>query len=197
MTKQELNSSLVARYHAGDRNALDELVQANEGLIRKITRKQCKVQPYSVMYDDCLQEGRLAVMIAADRYDSAKSQFSTYVSLWIYAMVSRFSLENAGIIRTPVFCRANVKGSMVLARESRAYGGHDSDSLLRETAERETKDEQIGWLREIISFLPSNQQRVILHDLGWATNEPTDSRQNRAQHRAKAMERLRSLAGVA
>jgi RNA polymerase sigma factor (sigma-70 family) len=197
MTHQEQNAALLARYQAGDRQALAELIEANEPLIRNITRKQCKVQPHSLLYDDCIQEGRMALVVAADRYDATKSQFSTYASLWVYARVRRYSLEHAGIIRTPTQSPKYLRSSVLLARESRAFGGFDSDQVLQAAPEREGKDEQIQWLAEHIAQLSEAQQRVILHDLGWENYTFTFSRQRQSQYRIKAVQRLKELAGVA
>lgn len=76
---QETNETLVARCHAGDRQALELLLERNEGAIRKIASRY--VPGTSDRFNDAAQEGRLAFLDAVRSYDPARqTAFVTY--LW-------------------------------------------------------------------------------------------------------------------
>lgn len=87
------NEELVDLYKNGDARALEELIKKNDGLIHTIARKFNTESIASIEYDDLIQEGRMGLMVAADKYKfniENKASFSTYAIYWIRQKISRF-----------------------------------------------------------------------------------------------------------
>lgn len=87
------NEELVELYQRGDTKALEELVKKNDGIIHMIARRFNIENIASIEYDDLLQEGRMGLMVAADKYKfkiENKALFSTYAIYWIRQKISRF-----------------------------------------------------------------------------------------------------------
>lgn len=77
------NEALVKRIQSGDAEAQNELLERNEGLIRKVAGKLlAKVTDFCLTKEDkedLLQEGRLALLTAAFGYDETQgTAFNTY-----------------------------------------------------------------------------------------------------------------------
>lgn len=70
------NEEWVAAYQAGDIDGLDEVFGNVEGLIRHQAKKLCRNDS---LMEDLLQEGRAAVMEAAEKFDPGRGAlFTTY-----------------------------------------------------------------------------------------------------------------------
>lgn len=90
------NIALLRRYSAGDKSALDELVEANMGLVRSIavrfTGRGCELE-------DLLQIGSIGLLRAARSFDESRGcMFSTYAVPLIIGEIKRF-LRDDGIIK--------------------------------------------------------------------------------------------------
>lgn len=84
-----------------DYNARNKLLEANDGLVWKIVNKYSGAFNYDD-FEDMLQEGRIGLMKAIDRYDySYGFRFSTYAWNWIKQQVLRSISEQTRIIRIP------------------------------------------------------------------------------------------------
>ena len=77
----------------------DELVERNQGLVRKFARKY---EQRGYDYDDLMQDGNIGLMKAAESYDPSIAAFSTYASRLIVNSI-RMSLNEGGhrTIRLP------------------------------------------------------------------------------------------------
>jgi RNA polymerase primary sigma factor len=87
------NESLVKLYQEGNKQALDELVENNKGIVYKIANKYYTEKTNSIDVDDLIQEGYLGLMAAAKKYnpDHAKrAQFVTYAIYLIDWRIKRF-----------------------------------------------------------------------------------------------------------
>lgn len=94
--EEEKLSALVKK---GDKKAKDKLVVSNLRLVVSIAKKyvNCNVD---IM--DLIQEGNIALITAASRFDeSYHTKFSTYAYLWIAQSILRFVRNKAPIICIP------------------------------------------------------------------------------------------------
>jgi RNA polymerase primary sigma factor len=101
-SKYDANESLCLRYQHGDRDAAEELLARNAGLVARWVRFYLSGAG-SLDAGDLTQEGRLGLLTAARKFKPALGyQFSTYAVLWIRQAISR-SIKNYGsVIRVPV-----------------------------------------------------------------------------------------------
>lgn len=79
------NEELVELYHNGDKKALEDLIQANTGIINKIARKYNGINR-ELDIDDLFQNGVLGLIKAAEKYDfnnGKKAKFITYAVFYI------------------------------------------------------------------------------------------------------------------
>jgi len=88
------NEELVQLYQNGDNKALDELIQANTGIINKIANKYDGINR-ELEFDDLFQNGALGLIAAAKKYDfnnENKAKFITYaihyIDRYIYVCVN-------------------------------------------------------------------------------------------------------------
>jgi RNA polymerase primary sigma factor/RNA polymerase sporulation-specific sigma factor len=87
------NEELVQLYQAGDKKALNTLIEQNLGIVYKLTNKFNLSGSNSIDYDDLIQEGSMGLMIAADKYrfDMDKPcKFITYAVYWVYQKINMF-----------------------------------------------------------------------------------------------------------
>lgn len=86
------NEELVQTYQAGNIKALNELLEQNKGIIKKIINR-FYIKSNSIDEDDLFQEGSMGLIIAANKYDidnPYKAKFMSYAVHWINQKISRF-----------------------------------------------------------------------------------------------------------
>lgn len=79
------NEELVVLYQSGDKQALESLIQKNEGIVRKLATKYNGLNKL-IEFDDLIQSGTIGLIAAADRYDITmenRANFITYAFQWI------------------------------------------------------------------------------------------------------------------
>lgn len=87
------NEELVELYQNGDKQALNELVKKNTGIVYRLVNKFYIGATNSIDREDLEQEGFLGLIAAADKYKldmENKAQFITYAVYWIYHKINRF-----------------------------------------------------------------------------------------------------------
>lgn len=96
------NEELVQLYQNGDNKALDELIQANTGIINKIANKYNGINR-ELEFDDLFQNGVLGLITAAKKYDfnnEKKAKFITYavhyIDRYIHRSVNGVSSKDIG-----------------------------------------------------------------------------------------------------
>ena len=89
------------------------MVQANMGLVTNIAKRQhsgLKVAMEAgagsvgtiLTLQDCLQEGQIGLILAAERFDASRGvRFSTYATWWIRQRITRSISDSSRIIRLP------------------------------------------------------------------------------------------------
>lgn len=103
------NEELVQAYQDGDKQALDELIEQNSGIIYTLANKFYIEKTSSIDIEDLEQEGYIGLIIAAQRYDlnnPKKAKFITYAVHWIYQKMHRFityrNTNNEISLNTPI-----------------------------------------------------------------------------------------------
>lgn len=83
------NEELVELCKGGDKQALNDIIEANIGLVRKLMQRY---YVNSNNEDDIVQIGYLGIMEAAKKYDKNnihKAKFSTFMAYYIVGFISR------------------------------------------------------------------------------------------------------------
>ncbi|MDY4823472.1 MAG: sigma-70 family RNA polymerase sigma factor [Bacilli bacterium] len=86
------NEELVLSYQQGNKNALEELIENNKGIVFKIASK-FYINNNIMEKEDLEQEGFTGLIIAVEKYDinnEKKAGFITYAINWIYERIYRF-----------------------------------------------------------------------------------------------------------
>jgi RNA polymerase primary sigma factor len=119
---------LSRRIQQGDEAARKRLIEANLRLALKIAQAY---KTSDVPFMDIVQEGNLALIHAAEKYDHRKQvRFSTYAAWWIRQFISRFLSARRRTIRLPL------RKEQLLKRAQRSY--HIlSQRLTREPSNKE------------------------------------------------------------
>ena len=90
---------LSAKALAGDRNAVNTLVECNLLLVVSVAKKYYGC---GLPLLDLIQEGNLGLIKAAEKYDGSKGfRFSTYATYWIRQAISRALGDQSRTIRIP------------------------------------------------------------------------------------------------
>lgn len=87
------NEELVYSYQQGNKQALDELIENNKGIVFKIVNKFNIDYNHTIEKEDLEQEGYIGLVIAVEKYDfdnEKKAAFITYAVNWIYQRIYRF-----------------------------------------------------------------------------------------------------------
>ncbi|EDK34971.1 sigma-70 family RNA polymerase sigma factor [Clostridium kluyveri] len=87
------NEELVQLYQAGNKGALDKLIELNKGIVYKFANRFYTEKTNSIDKEDLKQEGFMGLMVAADKYKfniEKPCKFSTYAVYWIYHKMNRF-----------------------------------------------------------------------------------------------------------
>jgi RNA polymerase primary sigma factor len=97
----------------GDKTARRRLIEANLRLVAKIAQAY---RTADVPFMDLIQEGNLALIHAAEKYDHRKQvRFSTYAAWWIRQFIARFLSAKRRTIRLPL------RKEQLLRRAQRSY----------------------------------------------------------------------------
>lgn len=91
------NEEMVAAYQAGNKKALEELIEMNMGMVYRLVNKFYTEKINAMDKDDLQQEGIMGLMIAAEKYNpnhEKRAQFITYAAQWINQKIHRFIHNN-------------------------------------------------------------------------------------------------------
>lgn len=85
------NEEMVIQYQGGNKQALEQLLEANKGFIHKVARKFYIGRDHAIDQDDLIQEGRIGMIKAANKYKiDMDANFLSYAYYWIYQSIHRF-----------------------------------------------------------------------------------------------------------
>jgi RNA polymerase sigma-32 factor len=78
-----------------DRGALEQLVNANLGLVAHTARR---LKGYGVPLEELMAEGNLGLLRAVDRFEDRNVRFRTYAAFWVRAYMLAYALRQKSIV---------------------------------------------------------------------------------------------------
>lgn len=157
------NEELVKLYQCGDSKVLEELIEENKGFIYKVSMKFFTGRDNAVDQDDLLQEGRIGLMIAAEKYNiNGDVPFASYAYYWIYQKMHRFMYPKRNMVNstlkfvslnTPIGEDGDMELGDTLGEEQEAFC-----SVEESVYHQQLKEE----LRVAISDVLNQQQKQVI-----------------------------------
>lgn len=139
---------LAKRIEAGDIQAQETFLLANEGLVKYTAQKYIH---RGLEFEDLCQEGKIGLIKALSKFDYRRGcKFSAYASYWIHASIRQALADQVKLIRVPKyrieeFFKINRVRSQMMSELQR-------DPSLEELAERLKMDEDE--IQEILVSIP-------------------------------------------
>jgi RNA polymerase primary sigma factor len=159
---------LSRQIQQGSEAARKHLIEANLRLVIKIAQAY---KTTDVPFMDIVQEGNLALIHAAEKYDHRKRvRFSTYASWWIRQFISRFLSARRRAIRLPL------RKEQLLRRAQRSYHTlsqrltrkPSSKEIAADIGASETEIDSLFWMSNVpvsLDVKTGNDETVTLADL--------------------------------
>ncbi len=92
---------LAQKIEVGDREARENMINANLRLVTSVAKKYVNSSSLSIL--DLIQEGNIGLMKAVDKFDYRRGyRFSTYATWWIRQAITRSIIDLGKTIRIPV-----------------------------------------------------------------------------------------------
>lgn len=95
---------IYQRHNSGDKNALNQMIEANLRLVVLIAKSyyQTVAKENIIEFDDLISEGNLGLIQAANKFNPELGvKFSSYANYWIKSFIQGFILDNENKIKIP------------------------------------------------------------------------------------------------
>jgi len=140
----ERETYLAEQIALGNKDAKDELIEANLRLVVSIAKRHVGKGMYFL---DLIQEGNLGLIKAVEKFDYSKGyKFSTYATWWIRQAITRAIADQARTIRIPVHMVETIHKVSRTARQ-----------LLQEFGREPTTDE----IAECLNLTPEKVREIM------------------------------------
>src|SRR5690349_5759586 len=146
-------SSLAERAESGDKNARNQLIEANLRLVVSIAKKYVG---QGLALEDLVGEGNIGLIRAVSKFDPSKGfRFSTYATWWIKQAITRSILEGTRAVRLPVYIMEEVMRVKRVTRQ--LYQELGRDPTTAQIGERlgipaERVSELLVWAEKVFSL---------------------------------------------
>lgn len=135
--------------------AKKQLIEANLRLVLHIARRY---RGFGVELMDLVQEGNMGLMHAVEKFDYSKGyRFSTYATWWIRQYVTRALIEQAHLIRVPLYKAEEIKKLGRIRRRLQQEQMLEGEPTLEELA-----DQMDVSVQQILALLTTNQDTISL-----------------------------------
>lgn len=153
---REEEVGLARRASGGNRQALNDLVEANLGFVVKVA---CEYRNLGLPLEDLLNEGNLGLLHAAQRFDAERgNKFVTFAVWWIRKSILAALNQHVSLVRIPENHRRKIRRI------------RDAEQSLTRSLGRKPEREEVA--REL-SHTPSEMEAALLHDVkGKSLSDP-------------------------
>ena len=145
---REEEAGLARRASRGNRQALNDLVEANLGFVVKVA---CEYRNLGLPLEDLLNEGNLGLLQAARRFDVERgNKFITFAVWWIRKAILSALNQHGGLVRIPENHRRKLRNI------------RDAERLLFNSLGRRPEREEIA---RALSHSAAEMDATLLHDV--------------------------------